>query len=138
MPRGGSRRGAGRKPTLPIQKRFLVCARVRAEWEAMKYRRGMEKHKVALNYEDIECDRAALNELSLKERKQLSSDMQELIEWLSVELDGRRLVTAKSPQGEYRAMVQRITREESQRNHVTITPRMVKRWLIEYHAFLKV
>jgi hypothetical protein len=51
-------------------------------------------------------------------------------------LEGHRVVRAKRPQGEREALIRRITAEESERRQTTITPRMLKRWLIEYHQFL--
>jgi hypothetical protein len=133
--KGGPGRGQGRKSTLPLMDRFVVCARFKKEWGELAMRRGMDKHKEALPDEDIERSRAYLNSIPVKDRKQLSQEAQEHLDWIGETLRGNRIVRARRPQGEREALLDRIAADESTRRGVSITPRMLKRWLIEYDEF---
>lgn len=133
--RGGKRPNVGRKSTLPLKERFIVCARHESERAALAMKRAMDKHKEALPYADIEKSRAALRSIPPKDRKQLSQQAQEDLTWLRDTLDGHRIVIPRRPQGERDALIRRIAKEESSKRCVTITPRMIKRWLLEYRRF---
>ena len=135
MPRGGARKGAGRKPTA-LRERFAVCARFQREGGKLAEQLAMDRHKEALPYEGIEESRAFLHALPLWGRKQLNLEAKEHLAWLGETLEGRRVVRPRRPQGEREGLIRRIAAEESERRHTVITPRMLKRWLIEYHQFL--
>jgi len=136
MPRGGARKGSGRKPRIPLIERFAVCARFQREWGKLAEQLAMQRHKVALPYEEINESRAFLNALPLRDRKQLSSEAKQHLAWLGETLEGHRVVHPRRPQGEREALIRRIAAEESERRKIIITPRMLKRWLIEYRRFL--
>ena len=136
MPRGGARQGAGRKPTLALRDRFAVCARVDREWAKLAEQLAMDRHEEALPYEEIQESRVLLHALPVEARKRLDSGAKEHLAWLSETLDTHRVVHTSRPQGEREGLLRRIAEEESERHHITITPRMLKRWLIEYRKFL--
>ena len=140
MPKGGPGRGQGRKATLSLRGRFVVCARFRKEWDELRMQRGREKHRRKhgdIPWEDIDDDQLKLHAVPLKDRKQPSPELQESINWISEQLDGRRIFHSVTPQAEREALLGRIALEESAARGVNITSWMIKRWLIEYDKFCK-
>lgn len=141
MPKGGPGRGQGRKATLRLRDRFLVCARFRKEWGELRIQRGLEKHKRKheddIPWKEIEDEWSFLHSVPLKDRTQPSLELQQSINWISEQLDGRRIVRSVTPQAEREALLGRIALEESAARGVNITSWMIKRWLIEYDKFCK-
>ena len=137
MPKGGPGRGQGRKATLPLKDRLVVCARFRKEWGELAMRRAMDKHKEALPYDDLEKSRAALNAIPVRGRKNLSPNAQEHLDWIRETLEGNRIVRSRKPQGKRKALLDQIASDESAKRDVSITSRMLKRWLIEYDKFCR-
>jgi hypothetical protein len=123
MGHGGKRVRAGRRSLSKLD-RLLIGARADNETRTP----GQQLRNPDLNYDDIADSRSALD--LVVERKKLSADTQEHIDWLREELDGRRVVRAA--RRTLPEIFASIAADESKRRGIPVTPRQVERWCDEY------
>jgi len=127
---GGSRRGAGR-PSLRKRDRLLIGAEAEKEFRILG--RSLPRHD--LSETEIAESREALARVPVEDRKKLPAEIQEHLNWLQEELDGKRVVWAERRL--LREVFARQAAKASKRYGRPISLRQMRRWRDQYLATRK-
>jgi hypothetical protein len=126
---GGLCRGAGRRAPSKLD-RLLIGARVEELAHVFEHLPDQR-----LDYDDIRQSQNALQQIPVKERKQLSGEAREHLDWLKEALKRRRVGRGGRPK--LTDLVSSLAEEATELLGVSISARQIRRWRDQYLATKK-
>jgi len=86
---GGKRKGAGRKPALPLHQRLLIGAECEQKWIALAQRKAIEKYKRTPRGRRISDIQAGAHQISLQFRRKNHPRLEEISDDIDFEVGNR-------------------------------------------------